>query len=802
SSLNATLTLSQFVGLTTHPTVDGLTYGGTQDNGTQVRLAGGSGWREFAEGDGGHPVIVLTPSAINSPATVFSTYVYGSIRRWALNTGNGLPSFDNFSTSNATFCEGTSGQRIAFYPPFTGNGVDQTIYFGTYKLFISNNLGTTWTPGISGGCSAPDLTRGGSDVLSAIGVERKANAQVIYTASAQGRVMITKDGGASFTDITNGLPTRFPESITVNPSNAAIAYITFSGYGTGHVFRTTDFGQTWSNIGGTVGLPTSIPNVPANALLIDPVTPTTLYVGTDIGVFRSTDNGATWATFNNGMLPTVVTGFAVTAGGTIQLSTYGRGMFELTNSLVVCSYAVDPLSPQNFTSAGGAGSFNITTGVNCAWTATSLAPWITVTNGSGMGSGVVNYTVAPNTGGARNGQILHTSDSFYTIGQAAAPVVATTLQFSLPTYQFNEGDGRATITVTRGGDTSNPVSVNLSTVDDPASVACATNNGTAYARCDYATTVETVTFAAGDSQPKNVTIPLIDDSYAEGTEAVQLRLSNPSGATLGTQATATLNITSNDAAGAANPINTTPFFVRMQYLDFLSREPEAGEPWSAILNGCPNAFNTDPFSASAGCDRNIVSSSFFGSPEFRLKGFYVFNFYRVAFNRLPEYAEIIPDMRSVTGQTSAEVYAKRAAFPVNFTQRPDFRAAYDAFSNADFVNTLMDRYTLQQIMTPDPQNPESGTKVTLARLDLLNQLAAGTLTRAKVLRAIVESDEVGVRERNRAFVAMQYYGYLRRTPETDGFNNWLNYLNAHPTDSRTMVDGFMNAVEYRLRFGQ
>jgi hypothetical protein len=49
---------------------------------------------------------------------------------------------------------------------------------------------------------------------------------------------------------------------------------------------------------------------------------------------------------------------------------------------------------------------------------------------------------------------------------------------------------------------------------------------------------------------------------------------------------------------------------------------------------------------------------------------------------------------------------------------------------------------------------------------------------------------------------MQYYGYLRRTPETDGYNNWLKYLNEHPGDFRTMVKGFMNSVEYRLRFGK
>jgi hypothetical protein len=62
-------------------------------------------------------------------------------------------------------------------------------------------------------------------------------------------------------------------------------------------------------------------------------------------------------------------------------------------------------------------------------------------------------------------------------------------------------------------------------------------------------------------------------------------------------------------------------------------------------------------------------------------------------------------------------------------------------------------------------------------------------------------DQVFNAEFNQAFVAMQYYGYLRRAPETAGYNAWLTYLNANPTDSRTMVSGFMNSLEYRLRFG-
>jgi hypothetical protein len=196
-----------------------------------------------------------------------------------------------------------------------------------------------------------------------------------------------------------------------------------------------------------------------------------------------------------------------------------------------------------------------------------------------------------------------------------------------------------------------------------------------------------------------------------------------------------------------------------------------------------------------------ASQSFFGSPEFQLKGFYVFLFYKVALARLPQYTEIIPDMRSVSGQTAQEVYTKRAQFADGFVARAEFAGAYAALANDAYVAALWHRYNLTSINTTDPVNPDTGAQVTLTQSDLVNRLNAQTLTRAQVLRAIVQSREVSAVEFNGAFVSMQYYGYLRRTPETGGYNAWLNYLNAHPTDTRTMVNGFLNSIEYRLRFG-
>jgi uncharacterized repeat protein (TIGR01451 family) len=381
--------------------------------------------------------------------------------------------------------------------------------------------------------------------------------------------------------------------------------------------------------------------------------------------------------------------------------------------------------------------------------------------------------------------------------------VAPVMQFGALNYTVSEGAGRATLTVTRSGDTSVASSISYMTQDDPAPVRCDQRGRVAFARCDYATTVDTVIFQPGETS-KSISIPVIEDAHVEDVESFQVMLFNPVGGVIGFNQIANVNITDNDMPDEPNPINSIPLFVRMQYLDFLSREPEPQEPWSGLLGSCPDPFNLFPGTPSANCDRVTVSANFFLSDEFKLKGFYAFTFYKVSFGRLPSYDEIVTDMRSVTGQTSTEVFQKRAQFADSWVRRQEFKNLYDSLDNAAFVSALMDRYKLQQITTPDPANPDGTQKVTLTRADLVNRLggAGGALTRAQVLRAVVQSDEVGTVEFNSAFVSMQYYGYLRRAPEPGGYNDWVTYLTAHPGDFRGMVYGFINASEYKLRFGQ
>ncbi|HEY9401463.1 MAG TPA: Calx-beta domain-containing protein [Pyrinomonadaceae bacterium] len=419
----------------------------------------------------------------------------------------------------------------------------------------------------------------------------------------------------------------------------------------------------------------------------------------------------------------------------------------------------------------------------------------------------INVTLAAPTNGAILGSPA-TAVLTITDNDEAVPEVPT-LQFGAATYAVSEGDGRATVTVTRTGGGASTASVDYRTVDtDAFTLSCAdtTNNGGAFARCDFATTVGTLSFAAGELS-KTITVPVIDDGHDEGAETFQLQLSNAAGAgtTLGSPSITTITIQDNDATGAANPIITAspsdnPFFVRQQYLDFLSREPEPGEPWTAVMNRCVNV-NTGP-EVNTDCDRIAVSGAFFGSPEFRLKGFYVFRFYKLAFDRLPQYGEIVSDMSFVAGATEAEVYARKAQLATAFVARPEFLNAYGSKTNAEYVEALLARYKLASVTTPDPAAPDGVTKLTLSGADLTNGLNAGTLTRAQVLRAVADSDQVGGAEYNSAFVAVQYYGYLRRTPEESGYQAWLRVITQDPNNVRIMIHGFMNSTEYRLRFGQ
>jgi len=360
------------------------------------------------------------------------------------------------------------------------------------------------------------------------------------------------------------------------------------------------------------------------------------------------------------------------------------------------------------------------------------------------------------------------------------------VQFSNTAFSVNESAGFVNVTVTRVGDTFRPATVQFSTTDTAGLQSCTLANGKASERCDYGTAVGRLQFGVGETT-RTFTIPIVDDALVEGDETLTVNLSGPTGAKLATPNPATITIVDNDTTPATqNPIDGVTPFITQQYIDFLGRLPDTIglANWVNTLGNCPNggfgeADNPD-------CDRVHVSAGFFLSDEFRGRGYFAYKFYEVGLDRRPAYAEFVPDMALVGGPQSpdSEVVSK-AAYTDAFVQRQEFKSRYDALSNSAYVDAL-----------------EINAEVILAdKAGLVAALNTNQKTRAQVLREIVELPSVTDKFFIRAFVAMQYFGYLRRDPDTVGYNNWVTTLTADPSNFRHMIFGFIFSDEYRHRFG-
>jgi subtilisin family serine protease len=362
---------------------------------------------------------------------------------------------------------------------------------------------------------------------------------------------------------------------------------------------------------------------------------------------------------------------------------------------------------------------------------------------------------------------------------ALAPAQAT-IQLDAASYGVVEGAGHAQLTVNRAGNASGAATIDYASSDNSALNACSNVTGAASSRCDYATTFGTLRFAAGETS-KTIFIPLIDDALAEGAESLTITLSNPSGAGFGANTTATLTITDNETVNGANPIDSVPFFVRQHYIDFLGREPDpAGYAgWQDILNGCGTTI-VQP------CDRIEVSSAFFRSEEFQSRAYFTYRFYS-AVGKIPLYNEFMPDFAKVSGFLSAQqLEENKVAFVNEFMTRSDFQSKYGALTNpTSYVDAL-----LQTVGLPNHQQ----------RNFWIAALTNGSMSRAQVLRSLVESTEVYQKYYNEAFVIMQYFGYLRRSADIS-YLSWIQTMNSNGGDYRVMINGFLNSQEYRQRFG-
>lgn len=358
-----------------------------------------------------------------------------------------------------------------------------------------------------------------------------------------------------------------------------------------------------------------------------------------------------------------------------------------------------------------------------------------------------------------------------------ASVPTQRLQFSSGLYSVNENAGVATITVKRNGGSSGPLIVNY-----------ATSDGTAQAGSDYSATTGALSFGDGETS-KTFTVPLLDDAAIEGVESVNLTLSNPgSGAVIGPRSAATIAIMDEPTEAGTTPIDNADFFVRQHYADFLSRTPDSGGLvfWTNHITEC---FN------DAACinDRRVgTSAAFFTANEFQQTGFFIYRFYQAALGRRPMFAEFTADRGQVVGGANLE--NGKQTFATEFVQRGAFLQQYLlTMDGPTFVDAVINTASVA-----------SGVDLSSRRAALLveyNDGANQTDSRVRVMRMLVDDSAFSAALYNPAFVLMQYFGYLRRPPDQNGYNFWLDHLNnRNPNNYRAMVCAFITSHEYQRRF--
>ena len=344
---NVDFSATQFQGVAVHPFDRNFLMGGTQDNGTICWAANGT-VSHCRDGDGGYAVI--DDNAVDT----FNVLMYHTF----FNQTNNQIGFERASNTLAnadgqlsgwTFrgCSGTvsnNGFRCAdnvlFYAPMNqGPGSPfNTLYFGTDRLYRSTNRGDTWCWPVRDHWSRPHPAHCQVSWSPASASRRKTTTSDSL-ALRDGHVFATTTGSAVMTDVTGGnFPPPNPLDLTrnsigetvIDPNNKFTAYISFTSFSPPagqQIFKTTNLNDpvpTWTASSN------GIPQVPVSSIAVDPQDSNSLYAGTDIGVYHSSDGGANWVPLGSG-LPRVAV-FDVKISNVqryLRIATHGRGIWEI-----------------------------------------------------------------------------------------------------------------------------------------------------------------------------------------------------------------------------------------------------------------------------------------------------------------------------------------------------------------------------------------------------------------------------------------------------------------------------------------
>lgn len=338
SSLNnSSFSATQFQSLALHPTDPNFMIGGTQDNGTEFLSPAGA-WTRADFGDGGYSLIDQSSADTNN-VVMYHTYfnVTGptngliGLARVTLAANATEGNWDFFGCP-ASAADGITGNGIScnddvlFYAPMAlGSGLPNTLYFGTDRLYRSSDEGATMN--VVSQAPFEVAAPGINFAVSAIGVSPQ-NDKVRIVGLEDGSVFATAIGANPLPDATGPWGPHYVARAVIDPTNQSTAYITLDGYGfPNHVWKTTNLNGNppiWSAASG------SLPDVPVNAFVVDPLFPNSLYAGTDIGVFNSSDGGGTWTPYGTGLPRVAVFDMAINnVTRNLRIATHGRGIWEI-----------------------------------------------------------------------------------------------------------------------------------------------------------------------------------------------------------------------------------------------------------------------------------------------------------------------------------------------------------------------------------------------------------------------------------------------------------------------------------------
>ncbi len=300
---NHTLGVTQFYTLAIHPANSNFLLGGNQDNGS-VQYEGDLGWPQVFAGDGG-PVAIEW----DSPNIYYTTYI---LMTYLYKYDNGVWIGDvtgPWSGDRASWCNG---------PLVVDPNQSDALLVGTYRVFRTTNSGSNWT------LISDDLA-GGSAYLRALAVST-TGPDTIYSGSSNGKVYVTTDA-STWNPRYTGLPSVPIPDVLIDPTDWQTAYVCADRSSSGRVYKTTDAGISWSNITGDLST-----GLRAMCMTTDfSLSPPALFLGTDYGVYYSTNGGTNWSKYGADLPNLAIYEIGCdTANGLLVAATHGRGMWRTT----------------------------------------------------------------------------------------------------------------------------------------------------------------------------------------------------------------------------------------------------------------------------------------------------------------------------------------------------------------------------------------------------------------------------------------------------------------------------------------